>query len=77
MTISMSELTRGQVGRVLDLQVEGGARERLVDLGLLPGARIERVMASPAGDPICYRVRGAMIALRNSDTRQVRLAIRA
>lgn len=77
MTISMSELTRGQVGRVLDLQVEGGARERLVDLGLLPGARIERVMASPAGDPICYRVRGAMIALRNSDTRQVRLAIPA
>lgn len=75
MTISMSELACGQVGRVLDLQVSGGARERLVDLGLLPGARIERVMASPAGDPICYRVRGAMIALRNSDTRHVRLAV--
>ncbi len=75
MTISMSELTRGQVGRVLELQVNGGVRERLVDLGVLPGTRIERVMASPAGDPICYRVRGAMIALRNSDTRQVRLVV--
>ena len=77
MTISMSELTSGQVGRVLELQVKGRARERLVDLGVLPGARIERVMASPAGDPICYRVRGALIALRNSDTRQVQLAVGA
>lgn len=36
----------------------------MFDLGILPGTRIENVMASPLGDPIAYRVRSAVVALR-------------
>ena len=71
MTIPMRDLTAGQQGQVREVNAAGRLRRRLLELGLIPGTFIERLMASPAGDPVCYRVRGAMIALRGSDANQV------
>ena len=42
-----------------------------MDLGILPGTRIEAVMRSPMGDPVAYRVRGALVALRQGQARQI------
>jgi DtxR family Mn-dependent transcriptional regulator len=42
----------------------GLERRRLMDLGILPGTRITNEMRSPSGDPTAYRIRGAVIALR-------------
>jgi ferrous iron transport protein A len=75
MTIRMNELTSGQRGRVLNLETNGELRRRLLDLGLVPGTDIERILASPGGDPVCYRVRGAMIALRSHDANQVVVSV--
>lgn len=75
MSITLSQLQVGQAGRVLDLAQRGDMRRRLFDLGMLPGTMVERVFGSPIGDPVCYRVRGALIALRTSDAEQVRVAI--
>jgi ferrous iron transport protein A len=71
----MNELTSGQRGRVLNLETNGELRRRLLDLGLVPGTDIERILASPGGDPVCYRVRGAMIALRSHDANQVVVSV--
>ncbi len=71
MTIPMKDLTTGQHGQVLEVKAGGHLRRRLLELGLIPGTFIERLMESPAGDPVCYRIRGAMIALRRSDADQV------
>ncbi len=46
-------------------------RRRLMDLGILPGTIIEAVMRSPGGDPTAYRVRGALIALREEQSRWI------
>ena len=75
MTIRLSELVSGQQGKVLSVLNEGSMRERLLDLGLTPGAAIQRLIASPTGDPICYRIRGAMIALRNGDADRVMVKV--
>jgi ferrous iron transport protein A len=71
MTIPMKDLTAGQQGQVREVKAGGHLRRRLLELGLIPGTFIERLMVSPAGDPACYRIRGAMIALRRSDADQV------
>ncbi len=63
----LDRLPRGRKARVVDLRVGGLTRRRLLDLGLGPGAEVEAVMVSPLGDPVAYRVRGAMIALRRED----------
>jgi len=46
-------------------------RRRLMDLGILPGTLIEAVLRSPGGDPTAYRVRGALIALREEQSRWI------
>jgi ferrous iron transport protein A len=61
MDTTLAQLNTGQSGRVLELAQRGDQRRRLLDLGILPGTLIERVMASPLGGPACYRVRGALI----------------
>jgi ferrous iron transport protein A len=71
----MSQLHEGQKARILQLLVGGSIRRRLLDLGLVPGTPIERVMSSPVGDPICFRVRGSMLALRSSDAAEVSVEI--
>ena len=75
MGIPMNHLRDGQRGRILELDTQGGLRQRLFDLGLTPGTMVERLMSSPIGDPSCYRVRGAMIALRGADAEQIRVAV--
>jgi len=67
----MNDLPFGKRAKVLSLGSSGNMRRRLMDLGLVPGTDIVRVMESPAGDPSCYRVRGAMIALRSHDALEI------
>ncbi len=44
--------------------VQGAQRRRLLDLGVVPGTVIRAELASASGDPVAYRIRGAVIALR-------------
>ena len=45
---------------------QGTRRRRLLDLGVVRGTPITPELASAAGDPIAYRIRGALIALRRT-----------
>ena len=42
----------------------GTQRRRLLDLGVVPGTEIVPELVSAAGDPVAYRIRGALIGLR-------------
>jgi DtxR family Mn-dependent transcriptional regulator len=70
---SLTNLKPGQTAQVLGLspRIRGAERRRLMDLGLLPGTTIEVEMASAGGDPIAYRIRGAVIALRKSQAQLI------
>ncbi|HSG09866.1 MAG TPA: metal-dependent transcriptional regulator [Longimicrobiales bacterium] len=56
----------GEVVRVVGLSsaCQGTQRRRLLDLGVVRGTEIEAELVAAAGDPVAYRVRGALIALR-------------
>jgi ferrous iron transport protein A len=71
MTMPMNNLPQGQRGSVIALNSAGDMRRRLLDLGLVPGTSVERVFDSPGGDPICFSIRGALIALRSHDAMQI------
>ena len=59
-------LAPGEVVRVVGLSsaCQGTQRRRLLDLGVVRGTEIEAELVAAAGDPVAYRVRGALIALR-------------
>jgi DtxR family transcriptional regulator, Mn-dependent transcriptional regulator len=71
----LTHLPLGQSARVVSLAagLRGPERRRLLDLGLLPGTEVTAELRSPGGDPTAYRIRGAIIALRAEQARQVKV----
>ena len=57
--------------RVSSILFEGTARRRLMDLGMIEGTEIKSLYKSPAGNPIAYMIRGAVIALRTDVTEKI------
>lgn len=66
--LTLNRLAQGQTARVRSLAPGGAMRRRLLDMGLIEGTRVECLQKSPAGDPVAYFVRGAVIALRSEDS---------
>jgi DtxR family Mn-dependent transcriptional regulator len=72
---NLSELKPGEEAVVsgISLACRGLERRRLLDLGILPGTVIRAEFASPSGDPIAYRIRDTLIALRDDQTRLIQV----
>jgi ferrous iron transport protein A len=62
--IPLNQLPMGVKAKVTSLQARGSDRRRMLDLGVISGTLIEPLYKSPAGNPVAYRIRGAVIALR-------------
>ncbi|MBN8613507.1 MAG: ferrous iron transport protein A [Deltaproteobacteria bacterium] len=70
---TVADLRVGETGTV-DRIVGGGAlRRRLLELGVLRGARIRVVRVAPMGDPIELELRGASLSIRHYDAHSIRL----
>jgi len=72
---TLRDLRPGQVGRVVDVSpaCQGSQRRRLLDLGVVRGTEIRAELVSAAGDPVAYRIRGALIALRAEQAEWIRI----
>jgi len=73
---SLSSLRVGEEAIVSHISpaCRGRERRRFLDLGILPGTRISAEFRSPSGDPVAYRIRGALIALRHEQARLVKVS---
>ncbi len=73
---TLSMLQPGEKAMVVGISpsCRGLERRRLMDLGILPGTQIEAEMKSPAGDPTAYRIRGALIALRQEQASLIHIS---
>lgn len=60
----LSDLKKGEVGSIKELDVDGDIRRRLQDMGFVNGSRIKCVGKSPLGDPKAYLIKGSVIAMR-------------
>ncbi len=67
----LDTLPIGKTCRVSSLLFDDSARRRFFDLGLVSGTEIKALFKSPAGDPRAYLIRGAVIALRNTDAAKI------
>ena len=69
--LTLSMLTPGECGIVKSVDGEFSMKRRLLDLGLVPGTKIQCIAMSPLGDPVAYFVRGTLIALRCDDSSNI------
>ena len=72
---TLLDLSQGDTGRVVDLSpaCRGSQRRRLLDLGVVKGTEIVPELVSAGGDPVAYRIRGALIALRREQAEWIRI----
>lgn len=72
----LSELIPGQKAFVQSIsdECQGIERQRLMDLGFIPGSLVEVEMQSPFRDPTAYRIKGGLIALRKNQARKIQIS---
>ena len=65
--MQLSEIPIGQVVQVAHIAGSGSFRRRLMELGLVPGTRVELLRVAPLGDPLELLVRGASLSIRKAE----------
>lgn len=68
---NLLNLKPGEKGFVLRVEAEMGLKRRLRDIGFINGAEVMLLHSSPSGDPRAYKIKGAVIALRNIDAKNI------
>ena len=69
--IPLAAIAPGETVRVAEIRVEGALRRRLFDLGLILQTLVSCRFAAPAGSPMAFTVRGAVLALRTADAQEI------
>lgn len=64
--MKLTELPRGTVASVTQVGGTGSFRRRLMELGMVPGTRVELVGIAPLGDPLELLVRGSSLSIRRA-----------
>jgi DtxR family Mn-dependent transcriptional regulator len=74
-SVGLDTLQPGERAEVVQIapSVQGPQRRRLLDLGVLPGTVVTAELRSPSGDPVAFRIRGALIALRQPQAQGVHI----
>lgn len=67
----LNKLGVGECAEVLRLENKGSIRRRFFDLGIIEGSKITCVLQAPWGTPCAYLIKGAVVAIRNSDCEKV------
>jgi len=69
--MNLAQTRIGQVVIVEHVAGEGSFRRRLMELGLIPGTRVEVIGVAPLGDPLELLVRGGSLSIRRSEAEGV------
>lgn len=67
----LDELVPPQDARIHKVHGVGALRQRMMDMGLVPGAEIHVVRVAPMGDPIEYRIKGYHLSLRGHEAKNI------
>lgn len=70
-SLSLCDLMPGQCAKIKELLNTDNMRRRLLDIGLIGDTFVECVGKSPMGDPSAFLIRGAVIAIRSDDCKDI------
>jgi ferrous iron transport protein A len=70
--MNLSELRRGEVARIHDIQADDNLTRKLVEMGLTEGLELRLSHTGPFGrDPIAIEANDRVIALRRRDASHI------
>lgn len=68
---ALCELEAGKSGRVTAIYTKGEMRRRFMDMGLIADTKVTCLLKSSKGDISAYLIRGAVIAIRREDVKDI------
>lgn len=69
--MTLKELEIGRTAVIKSVGGEGALRQHILDMGVLPGARVSVVKYAPMGDPVEIRLHGYELTLRLDDAAKI------
>ena len=72
----LSELKKGDKGKIIKIGGEGPIHRRLLDMGLVAGSEVELQRVAPLGDPIEIKVKGYNLSLRKEEAASIEVEVR-
>ncbi len=63
----LSDVPPGDECHVVQVTAKGAVRQRLIDMGMLPGTRVTVERKGPGGNPIWIRMKGFQLSLRKGE----------
>jgi len=73
--MSLSDIKVGQKALVTKVVANENIKRRLLDIGLIEGTYIECVLKSLFNDPLAYLIRGAVVAIRKEDSKDIQVEL--
>ena len=74
-SMNLAQARIGQVVTVEHVAGDGSFRRRLMELGLVPGTRVEVIGVAPLGDPLELLVRGGSLSIRRAEAQGVAVTL--
>ncbi len=62
----LTELHIGQIARISSLE-DSPFKEKLQEMGCIPGALVKPILRAPFGDPIAYELEEYTLSMRNKE----------
>ena len=69
--MTLEELQEGKSAVVETVGGEGHLRQHLLDMGIIPGARVKMIRPAPMGDPLEFRIHDYELTLRAADASRI------
>lgn len=71
--MSLNEIMFYKPCIVLNVENEHDIARRFLDIGIIPGAKIEKVLSSPFGGIQAYSIMSSTIAIRDQDAKGIKV----
>ncbi len=70
-TIVLSRMNAGEQGVIAFIDLEHDQKQRLAELGFIPGGQVRVLHIAPSGSPVAYYIKGSVVALRTCDSSRI------
>lgn len=72
--MTLKDLGIGVSATVTAVNGDNAITRRLMEMGVVPGVKVQMVKSAPFGDPIEIRVRGYSLAMRKSEAESIEVS---
>lgn len=68
---TVAQLKINEPALIIRVKGEGILRQRLLEMGLTPGTKIEVIKSAPMDDPLELRLRGYVLCIRKEEAEKI------